>query len=89
MFAALSLGVNLSAPTTWGRNLSTRTIFVVAVLAWFALAAVAAAAGLAWAQVFLTSWPAGWMRRLEACGILVGISAQPIFAGIVAWGSKP
>ena len=88
LFAVLGVALNLLAPTTWGRSLSKGTIFAVSLIAVLAIAAVAAAAGMAWAQVFLDPWPQSWLRRLEACGIFVGIVAQPIFALFFAIASK-
>ena len=86
LFAALTVGVSLSASSTFG----SRTLVSPATLALIAtgvLGIVGAAAGLAWTDLFLgTGWPAGWNGRLEAIALLFAIVAQPAIALLIAVG---
>jgi hypothetical protein len=86
LFAALTVGVSLSASSTFG----PRTVIPPAALAFIAaglLALVGTAAVLAWTDLFLgNNWPAAWNGRLEAIGLLLAIVAQPLIALLVALG---
>lgn len=86
LFAALTVSVSLSASSTFG----SRTVLAPALLGFIAagvLAAVGAAAALAWADLFLaTAWPADWTGRLEASVLLLAIVAQPLIALLIAVG---
>jgi hypothetical protein len=86
LFAALTVSVSLSASSTFG----PRTSISPATLAFIAaavLAIVAAAALLAWTDLFLgNNWPEGWNGRLEVLVLLFAIVAQPLIALVIAVG---
>jgi hypothetical protein len=86
LFAALAVGVALSASSTFG----ARTVVPPAALAFVAasvLGVVGIAAVLAWTDLFLaSSVSSSWNRRLEAGGLLLAIVAQPLVALLVAVG---
>ena len=86
LFAALTIGVSLSTSTVF----APKTVVAPAVLACVAasvLLIVAAAAVLAWTDLFLASdWPHGWNGRFEAIALLFAIVAQPLIAILVAVG---
>jgi len=88
LLAALNIGVVMAAPIETGWGISRGAVAVAAFVAVVVLAAVAAGAGLAWAQLFLSPWPKGLMTQLEALGILIGLAVQPFFALAVAIGVK-
>ncbi|HEV7564609.1 MAG TPA: hypothetical protein VGO31_01460 [Microbacteriaceae bacterium] len=76
LFAALNVSVALATPVVGGRNIRPRSIFHLAAAVALALGVVAAAAGLAWWQIFASPWPDSWFMRGEAVGIAVGILAE-------------
>jgi uncharacterized membrane protein len=80
------VGVSLSASSTFGPP----TVVSPAALAFIAaglIAIVAAAAVLAWTDLFVgSSWPSGWNGRLEAIALLFAIVAQPLVALLIAVG---
>lgn len=88
LFAALTLSASLSAGSSLA--FGARTSVPPAALAFTAagvLSTVAAAAVLAWTDLFLGSdWPSGWNGRLEAVALLVAIVAQPSIALLIAVG---
>ncbi len=86
LFAALSISVGLAARSTFG----PRTVLPPAALAYVAavvLATVAAAAVLAWTDLFGGDcWPGGWNLRLESLALLFAIVVQPLIALLIALG---
>jgi hypothetical protein len=86
LFAALTVGVSLSASSTFG----SRTVVAPALLGFIAagvLAAVGAAAALAWADLFLApAWPSKLPGQVEAFVLLLAIVAQPLIALLAAVG---
>jgi hypothetical protein len=86
LFAALTVGVSLSASSMFGPP----TVVPPAALAFIAaglIALVGAAAVLAWSDLFLGSgWPSGWNGPLEALALLFAIVAQPLVALLIAVG---
>jgi hypothetical protein len=86
LFAALTVGVSLSASSVFGPP----TVVGPATLAFIAaglIAVVGAAAVLAWTDLFLGhGWPSGWNGPLQAIALLVAIVAQPLVALLIAVG---
>lgn len=86
LFAALTVGVSLSASSVFGPS----TVVRPATLAFIAaglIALVGAGAVLAWTDLFLGSgWPSGWNGPLEAIALLCAIVAQPLVALLIAVG---
>lgn len=89
LFAAFNAGVVLTAPAAGGRQITPTNAYRLAKACVLALAAVAVAAGFAWWQVFGDAWPDSHLRALEAIGIAVGITVQPIIGGIIVRSSRP
>jgi hypothetical protein len=89
LFAALNVGLVLAAPVAGGRNISRRGAYRLAKFAVASLALVAAAAVLAWWQVFVDHWPQSDLRKVQAAGALVGICIQPFVSAVAAYGIKP
>src|SRR4051812_26402655 len=86
LFAALSISVSLSASSTFG----AKTVVSPAALAFVAaavLTVVAAAAALAWVQLFSGAhWPSSLNTRLEVLALLFAIVVQPAIALVIALG---
>jgi hypothetical protein len=89
LFAAFNAGVVLATPVASGRRITPAQAYRLAKGSVAVLAAVAAAAALAWWQVFGDDWPDSTLRGIEGAGIAVGIISQPIVAAIVARSNRP
>jgi len=86
LFAALTVGVSLTASSTFGHRPAVSPA-VLAFVAAGVLTVVAIAAGLAWTDRFTGStWPADWSGRFQATALLFAIAVQPVVALLVALG---
>jgi hypothetical protein len=79
----------MASPSKSGRNISAAGAFRLALFAVAMLGVVAIAGAMAWWQVFANPWPGSAMRIIEAGGIALGISAQPVISAYLAWGIRP
>jgi len=88
MFAALNAGVVMATPVSGGRNMTRSGALKLALGAAGALTVVAAAALVAWWQVFVDDFPDSDLRFIEGLGIATGIVVQPVVSFIVAAGLR-
>lgn len=83
IFVAFSFSLALARPARGGRH----PFFALGLFAWLVvlvIAAVGAAAGAAWWDLYHTAWPGQTVGWIQACGLAVGIVAQPLFAAVIA-----
>jgi hypothetical protein len=85
LFAALSVAVSLSAPTSAIRNLRIEPRALGSIASTF-LSVVALGAFLCWTGIFLDDWPSNWRGSLIAFITAAAIVGQPIFAWVIARG---
>lgn len=87
LFAAFSVGYNLTGPTREGRSrFYTQAGFGWCIVAVICL--VAAAAAASWWELFGSGWPTDPGEALLGIGLAVGIVGQPIFAAVINHQSK-
>ena len=87
LFAAFSVGYNLTGSTREGRsNFFTQAGFGWCIVAVIFLVALAAAAS--WWELFGSDWPRNFGELLLGVGLAAGIAAQPIFAGVINQQAK-
>lgn len=80
LFAALTIGVSMSASSAFKAKTLVPPDFLVLIAA-AVLCIVGSAAVLAWKDLFLANhWPSGKDSRLEAVALLFPIVAQPLIA---------
>jgi hypothetical protein len=87
LFAAFSVGYNLTMPTREGRS----KFYAQGGFGWcivVVIGLVAVAAGASWWELFGSGWPRNWGEFLLGVGLAAGIATQPIFAGVINHQSK-